>query len=199
MSPFPESTAYLDIGYQEVKYDDPTKFGGPNRDNSGFTADLGATKTFSDLWTIELGVGYRPRNFDDKSLENLTGAKALSFFGNLGWNITRLTTVNATVSRLSTEATEQDASAVVSTFGALNVEHQLLRSLTLNAGTDYNFSNFEGSPREDRDFGLNLGLQYNLVRYVSVRADYGYRERDSTENDSDYDRNTFYVGLQFSL
>lgn len=197
--PIPTATAYLGIGYQDVDYDDPTRFGGPDRNNSGFSIDLGGSKTISDLWVIDLAIGYKPRNFADSSLEDISGLNALTLRGDVLWNPTALTSVMGTLSRQTYETTEPGASAIVSTFGALNVEHQLLQSLVITAGLDYNDSEYDGSSRNDRDFGLSAGLNYTLTRFASLRAEYSYRERDSTDNTADYDKNLAQIALRLSF
>lgn len=197
--PFAESTAYLEIGLRDVDYDDPTKFGDPDRDSTGFNIDLGAKKIISDLWVIDLGLGYNPRQFADDRLDGVTGAQALTFNGKALWNPTALTSIIATLRHQTYETTQENASATVNTFGALHLEHQLLRSLNLDAGINYSYSDYSGSPREDRDSGVSAGLEYVLTRFVSIRADYRYRQRDSSLDSADYDKHLTQIGLRLSL
>ncbi|MEA3641102.1 MAG: outer membrane beta-barrel protein [Lamprobacter sp.] len=197
--PFAESTAYLEISLNDVDYDDPTKLGDPNRDNSGFTIDLGAKKIISNLWVIDVGLGYHPRDFANSDLDDISGTQALTLRGEALWNPTALTSVIGSLRRQTYETTVQNASAVVNTFLALNVEHQLLRSLTLNAGLNYSDSDFVGSARTDRDSGVSAGLEYVLTRFISLRADVRYRQRDSSLDSADYDQHLAEIGLRLSL
>lgn len=197
--PFPESTAYLEIGFREVDYDDPTAAGRPDRDSTGLTIDLGANKIISDLWVIDLELGYEPRDFSDGRLDDIKGGDALTLRGEAIWNPTGLTSVLGTVRRGTFETAVQNASVVVSTFGALNVEHQLLRSLRLNAGLNYTHSDYFGAPREDRDAGVSTGFEYALTRFVSVRADYSYRQRNSSQDQADFDNHLAEIAVRLSL
>lgn len=197
--PFAESTAYLEIGFRDIDYDDPTVRGGPDRDSDGISIDLGANKIISEVWVIDLGLGYNPRRFADRQLDDITGAEALTLRGEALWNPTALTSVIGTLRRRTYETTVQDASAVVNTFGALNVEHQLLRSLTLDAGLNYSYSDFVGSSRDDRDSAVSAGLEYVLTRFVSIRADYRFRQRNSSVDRADYDKHLAQIGLRLSL
>lgn len=197
--PFPQSSASLSVGYEDVDYDDSAQFGGPDRDNNGFVIDLSASKTISDLWSIDLNLGYHAREFADPDLDDLSGSKAIILGADVQWDPTPITSVTATFLRRSYETSEPGASAIVGTFATLGVEHQLLRQLVFSAGLDYNFSDYDGAAREDNDYGLTLGLEYPLMRFLAMQADYSYRERDSTDDSADYDKNTAYLGLRLSF
>jgi hypothetical protein len=197
--PFPQTSASLSVGYEDVDYDDSAQFGGPDRDNNGLAIDLSATKSFSELWVIGLNLGYRSREFADPSLDDLSGSSALVLGADVQWAPTRLTSLTATLARRSYETTQAGASAIVSTFATLGVQHQLLRHLEVSGGLDYNLSDYEGATREDRDYGLSLGLEYTLMRFLAIEAEYSYRERDSNDDSADYDKNTAYLGLRLSF
>ncbi|MBK1620647.1 hypothetical protein CKO42_19880 [Lamprobacter modestohalophilus] len=197
--PFPQTSASLSLGYEDTDYDDAAQFGGPDRDNNGLTIDLNASKTISELWVIGLNLGYHQRNFADPSLDDLSGSKAIILGADVQWNPTRLTSVTATLLRRSYETTEAGASSIVSTFGTLGLEHQLLSQLVVSAGLDYNLSDYEGATREDHDYGLSLGLEYALMRFLAIEAEYSYRQRDSNVDSAGYDKNTAYLGLRLSF
>ncbi|WPL11515.1 hypothetical protein Thiosp_01262 [Thiorhodovibrio litoralis] len=197
--PFAESTAYLRIGSRDVDYDDSMKFGGYNRDSTGMTIALGAEKVMADLWVLNLDIGYAPRYYADARLEDITGGNAMTFGAELIWNPTALTSIISVANRQTYETIQEGAGGNVNTSYALNLEHQLLRSLVLTAGSGYSFSNYVGSDREDKDFDLSAGLQYFLLRMVSVTANYSYRERDSTEEGDNYDKHLAQIGLRLTF
>lgn len=195
--PFDQATAYLLLGWRETNYDDSTLDGRPNRDDKGPIFRLGAKRIIADLWNFDLYLGYQPLQFADSTLDNVNGTAAVTFGAEILWNPTAVSSLTLTSQRGTWATTEDGASAVVSTFIALNGEHQLRDNLILSAGLSYNQSDYYGSARKDNDYGFAVGLEYYLRRFLSLRGDYRYSERDSNFAFNNYTRNIAEVGLRF--
>jgi uncharacterized protein (PEP-CTERM system associated) len=55
------------------------------------------------------------------------------------------------------------------------------------------------SSREDDLTQLNMTLNYQLKRWLSVTGSYLYDDRDSNVTNIDYDRNVFSIGFKVTL
>ncbi len=81
-----------------------------------------------------------------------------------------------------------------------NVSQRLNQRTTLNGGVHYIHDTFEASESADNFdenvFSLNLGVDYNLFRNVSLYAGYSYSTASSGNGVRDYDRHNMNVGLR---
>ncbi|TCT18690.1 outer membrane beta-barrel protein [Thiobaca trueperi] len=182
----PGNEAYFSARLKDVNYDDPTKYGGPDRDNWGYNLTLGVKKNVSDLWVVGGYLGYAPSFYADDSLTDVTGGKAFVIGGDLLWNPTSLTSVIGNLDRRSEETTESGASALINTSVSLRVEHKLMRTLLLDTRLGFIDGEYDGSSRKDKTYAAGLGLSYFFTRLVSLRAAYDFSERDSSEAGSSY-------------
>jgi hypothetical protein len=196
--PQPEAEAYLGARLRDIRYEDSTINGGPNRDNQGYEFKLGARKGFSDLWFLDAYLGYAPSFYDDDSLEDITGDPALILGTNLLWNPTALTSIIADLSRATYQTTESGASAIVSTGLSLRLEHKFTQSMLLDARLGYSQADYYGSEREDDNYRAGVGAQYFFTRLVAVRAAYDYSERDSSQLGSSYDNHSASLQLRLN-
>jgi len=192
----PGNSAFVGLRLKDVNYEDPTRNGGPDRDNWGFEILLGASKSVSDLWVVDAYLGYAPSYYADPSLNDITGWRAFSIGGNLLWNPTALTSVIGHLDRRTNETTQTGASGQINTSLSLRVEHKLTRFILLDAGLGYTYSDYYGSTREDDTYRAGLGIAYYFTRLVSVRAAYDYRERDSSQDGDSYNEHTASLQLR---
>ncbi len=197
-APSAGNEAYFSTRLRDIKYDDSTRNGGPDRDNSGFDLTLGANKTVSDLWVVDVYLGYAPSYYADATLDDVTGGRAIVLGAELLWNPTALTSVIGNLDRRTYQTTELGASALVNTSLSLRVEHKLTRSLLLDGGIGYDYGDYVGSPREDNTYLAEVGAEYFFTRLISLRTGYAYRERTSTQRVSEYDKHRAFLQLRFN-
>jgi uncharacterized protein (PEP-CTERM system associated) len=81
----------------------------------------------------------------------------------------------------------------------LEVNHELLRNVLLNGNVGYIRDDFEGVDRTDNTLRAGAGVSYLLNRHLSLDAKYDFSTRDSDENDEEYTRNRFLVGITGKL
>mgnify|MGYP001809894290 CR=1 FL=1 len=196
--PQPEAEAYLGARLRDIRYEDSTIKGGPNRDSQGYELKLGARKGFSDLWFLDAYLGYAPSFYDDETLADIRGDQAISAGAELLWSPTALTSVIGELERATQQTTESGASAIIRTGVSLRLEHQLTRSTLLDASLGYSQSDYYGSERKDDDYRAGVGAQYFFTRLVAVRAAYDYSERDSSRAGSSYDDHSASLQLRLN-
>lgn len=194
--PVPDTEAYISLRLNNTSYDDSTRNGGPDRDNSGFDVTLGLSKAVSDVWVIDAYLGYSPSYYAAPSLSDITGGDALVMGASLLWNPTPLTSVIGNLDRRTYQTTQADATALVQTSASLKIEHKLIRSLLLDAGIGYHYGDYTGSTRQDDTYIATLGAEYFLTKLLSLRLGYSHRERVSTIDAGEYDKNSLLLQLR---
>jgi hypothetical protein len=175
---------------------------GFNRDSDGFEIVSGVGFDFTGMLFGDVYFGYREQYFDDPMLQDVSG---ITGGASLKWLATPLTTVSMAIDNDIIETTQAGASAGVSTDFKLNIDHELLRYVLLNAHGGYTMNNFEGSTnttgvssREDEYIVLGFKAKYLYSRNFYLKGEYLYRERNSNIPLNDYDshRVLLSIGLQ---
>ena len=80
--------------------------------------------------------------------------------------------------------TVENASSIYKSRLGLGVDHEVLRTLVLNAELGMGKDDFENIDREDDLWELRLGGKYLMNRYVQVLFGYRYQDRDTDPSDS---------------
>ena len=81
----------------------------------------------------------------------------------------------------------------------LDVTHELLRNLLLNANARFERDDFEGTGRTDNTWSAGAGATYLVNRNLSLDASYRYSKRDSDDNDAEFTRNIVLLGITARL
>ncbi|MBP2294784.1 outer membrane beta-barrel protein [Azospirillum rugosum] len=191
--------AFVQGTYSWTRYRLSPDFGGINRDSDGYEVVAGLSNDLTGLITGEIYAGYLSKKYDDPSLKDFSG---LAIGGRLNWTVTQLTTVTASLSRQVRETTftrgVQQASSYNRTVFALGADHELLRTLLLNARLQYRQDDFNGVDRTDNVYTAGAGASYQLNRYLYLNGGYTYEKRSSNLSGFDYSDNLVYlrVGAQ---
>lgn len=192
----PRISVFGEGEYRIVRYDETPDDSGVDRDSDGFALRAGTEVDITGLLFGELAVGYVRQDPDDSSLDTTQGVSAL---GQLTWNPTPLTTVigSVEVETLETTVTFQgdDASFNFQKAISLDVTHELLRNLLLNANAAYIRDDFEDTARSDDTFSVGAGLRYLVNRNVGIDATYNFTTRSSDADTEEYDRHIVRVGV----
>jgi hypothetical protein len=183
-------------------YDDDQIINGVEADRSstGYRASVGTTVDITSILFGEMSVGYEGRNYETSELKDSGGFGAN---GALTWNVTPLTSVILDASSGVDETTvtfEGDtAEADLENQVGLDVTHELLRNLLLNANARYTRNDFQGTSRVDNTYDLGGGVTYLINRNLSVDATYRFTTRDSDDGEAEFDRNLVLIGITARL
>lgn len=178
---------YVRADYSEISYDN-----NPLRESDGYGAVVGANLDFGGVTTADMYVGYRERDYD----RFVNGQEDIvDFGGNLTWNVTDFTTIEASADRGIEETTAggaTNANAATSytrTGASFSVTHELQRNLLLETNAAYTARDYNNFNREDSDMILGLGGRYYVNRNLRADLVYDYTESDSDVPGNDYDKN----------
>ncbi len=151
-----------------------------DRDTSGFAIEAGARVELTNLLFGELRAGVLRREVDDPSAPGLTG---VSFGANLTWAITPLTTLRFFADRQVEEGGSQLVSGNVRSQASVDVEHELLRNVVLDARAGFARIETIGQLQTDaEEYDLHVGATWKLDRNIRIfgRADRIQRFADNT-------------------
>ncbi len=189
----PEYNAFIQGSINDRDYDRLQGASAFNRDSDGYEVVVGTEIDLTGIVFGEIFLGYREQEYDDPRFSNVSG---MSAGGLVNWNLTGLTTVTAFLSRSIEETSIGGASGFFATTGGLNVDHELLRNVLLNANFSYTTNDYEEITREDDILNLGLGGTYLFNRYAQASLRYGYTRRDSNVTGGDYDNNRVGVNVR---
>lgn len=192
----PRLNVFVETNGDIVEYDSDEA----DRDSTGFDVRGGVEIDISRLVIGEASLGYARRSYDDDDLDT---AQGVAGDAGITWTPTQLTTVDFT-GRVNIEETtvffEGDrASGNLATRIGVGVTHELRRNILLNANAGYDRDNFRGTDRVDDTFRLGGGVSYLLNRNLSVNASYSFSTRDSDDDNEEFDRNIFRIGVTARL
>ncbi|WP_207459336.1 outer membrane beta-barrel protein [Azospirillum sp. SYSU D00513] len=167
-----------------------------NRDSDGYEVVGGVSSDLGGLITGEVYAGYLAKNYDAATLEDFSG---LALGGRVVWNVTQLTTVTGSLDRQVRESTftrgGQVASSYNRTIFAIGADHELLRTLILNARLQYREDDFNGVDRTDDVYTASAGASYQVSRYLYLTGGYTYETRNSNLSGFDYDDHQIFLRI----
>lgn len=196
----PRLAAFVQGTADARRYDETPDDGGFDRDSEGYGARVGATVDITSILFGELSAGYTYRTYDDEELDSVDG---FSFGGAITWNVTPLTSVIfeglGEIQETTVAAGGDTAAGNFQTSLGVDVTHELLRNVLLNANAGYIRDDFEGIDRTDDSVLVGGGVSYLLNRNLSLDATYSFRNRFSDDSDEEYTRNIILLGLTAKL
>ena len=190
----PRLGTFVQGNYSYRDYD--TNDEGQDRTSWGYRASVGTTVDITGLIFGEMSIGYSERNYDSSQFKDSSGVGA---DGSLTWNVTPLTSIilNASSGILETtvEVDGEPASGNLQNTVGIDVTHELLRNVLLNANAGYIRADYEGVSRTDNIFNAGLGASYLVNRNLSLNATYEFTTRNSDAGGDEYTANVALVGF----
>jgi hypothetical protein len=190
---YPNYDIFTRYTYNIREYD---ATGAINRDSTGHEVVMGSAVDISGKVKGEVYAGYLTQDYD-----RFADADEVTYGGELLWNITGLTSLDALIEREVRETTVANASSFVRSRYRVSADHALLENLLLNASLQYiedDFITSGAASRNDEYYGAGVGMEYTINRNLAVNLGYDYIERDSTVASENYDNNLVSVSLSYA-
>lgn len=194
----PQYEAYVRGTYNVQNYDSAVDDNGRNRDSDGYEVVVGAAIDFGGITFGDFYAGYRSQEYDDPLLNTASGPV---IGADVTWNVTPLTTVVGSASRVIRESTTRDAvtgnfaSGRFFTTVGVRVDHELMRNVILGANVNVSQDDFEGINRTDEIYRAGIDAKYLINRYASVGGMYRFRMRNSDLAGAEFTENVFLLRL----
>lgn len=191
----PKTSVFLEYNFISIDYDEEEQ-----SDSDEHRAYLGFQweQSGKSRWRLMGGVG--EKDFDDSSIDDATNFLAEIQFLH---RFTPKTYVQLRGTRATNETDSPDSEYTIANKIQL-VYYQRFRARFLGSVNLY-FENidYKGdsalADREDDKFYAGFDLKYTLKNWLALSGGYSFVTRDSNFPGSDYDTNTVYLNLIFSL
>jgi len=195
----PDYSIFVQGETKSWEYDQQFDDAGFQRNSDGYEIVAGTALDFSGVTFGDFFVGFRSQEFDDLRFATVEG---ISFGGDITWNITGLTTLNALANRTVEPTTIVDAAGILATRFGIRVDHELLRNLILSADLTTVNDDYQGIDREDDVFRAGFAAKYMLNRKLYLYLGYNFERRDTALANSggtEYRINKYFLRLQGQL
>lgn len=189
----PVITPFVDLLGNTRVYDQRIDSNGIRRDSDGVALTAGAAFALTRLVSGEISAGFEHRVYDDPSLRDLT-APVMS--AALIWTASPLTTVRLTAASGIIETSVPGSSGVRTQAATLEIQHDLLRNLSITLGGGYLASDYDRIAINERGFSATARLDYRFNRWLTMRGSYIYQQITSSASGSSFSSNTWLLGLR---
>lgn len=172
-----------------------------DRSGDSTLLEAGVTREITTLLSGTIRLGYLSFRYPDPKLNDVNG---FSYYANINWNVTPLTTLRGTAQRRVDETTSPITAGNLRDEVSLSADHELLRSLILHADT--RFAWIDPSLADDvitvidnasRETEFGLGARYYIGRKLRLDGDYTHQRRSSDNPLLSYVANVATVGISF--
>lgn len=191
----PVITPFVDVLADSRVYDLRRDSSGLSRDSDGLTVSGGASFALTRFVTGEISAGLQHRSYVDPRLRDLTAPVVLA---GLIWMASPLTTVRFNAATGVTETSVPNSSGVLTQTATLEVQHDLLRNLSLIGGISLLSNDYDGANITERGFSATARLDYRFNRWLAMRGSYIYQRLDSSVAGSSFSANTFLLGVRIN-
>jgi hypothetical protein len=189
----PSLTPFIDVLADTRVYDLRVDSTGTRRDSDGLTLSAGSTIALTRFISGELSAGLQHRTYNDPTLRDLT---APVMNAALIWTASPLTTVRLNATAGIVETAVAGSSGVRTQAVNLEVQHDLLRNLSLIGGLTFAQSDYDRVNISERGFSGTARIDYRFNRWLTMRGTYVYQQVNSTTASASFRSNTWLLGLR---
>lgn len=206
----PKTFATLNFGVDEDIYDQ-------NKQLDSFTYRVSAGLRWAATEKLSgfLQAGYEVLNFDRAPVEQPDGSELssggngeeiLNISGDVRWRPTSKWDINLRPFRNIEQSAVFNTSVFTRTGVLLRVRHRIGSRTTLTGAFSVSRDKFKddedtdqtGNRKDTRILGI-MGLEYRAIKWLGLRLDYRYEQRNSNEKRFEFFANTVMVSIQGML
>lgn len=156
---------------------------------------IGATWEATAATTGIFKLGQLRKNFEDGSRDDFSG---FSWEGIIRWQPTRFSVVDIETSKSTADPTGFGNYTVNSGLNAV-WQHKWTSYVTSKVVLGSLKADYNGAERVDTTRRYGLGVSYDVLRWLSIGADWGHTDRSSTDNTFDFKRNVVMLTIEATL
>ena len=185
----PKTYALFEARKTDISYELASPFSGQEtRVYGGVSWDATAATTGT------LKVGQLRRSFDS----NLPSTTSASWEGLVSWSPRTYSRVDLYTSRQTSESTGLGR-FILSSIAGVSWTHSWSSVVNTGVNLRYQRDEYQGFDRTDETKTLGLKVGYRFRRWLVLGAEYNYIQRDSTQSNSEYDRNLYLLTATASM
>lgn len=203
----PKTFLLLNFGVSQQSFDQNTQL-----NSLSYRVSSGLRWQATGKTSGEIQVGYEFLNFDRAPVIQPTGSplssggngsKNLRITGNLNWNATARSRIQLRPFRRIRQSGVFSTTTFTQTGVRLSGRYAIGTRTTLSANLQYANNDFKNDQstqtsqnRTDDTLRGNIGATYKAVRWLGLRVQYQYDQRDSTTSRFEFYANTLMVSIQ---
>lgn len=161
------------------RYDSKADDNGYERDSDGYRFNIGVEGRLSQLISGSAYIGYIRQEYDDRRFDDVN---ELDIGGNLKWQMSPYSNVNAYLSRTLEETTRAGSAGYLLTVAGINMQHRFSRKGTLTAHLMLGEENYQDSTVSDDIIDWGIAYRHFLTKNVYLDTSYRLTGRDSSED-----------------
>lgn len=194
-----DKQAFVRVGWNQREYTEAEDRNGIARDSDGWSADAGLYFNITGKLDGDVFVSYHDQSMSDPRMPDVSG-----WAGGAGlhWRPTLLTSVRGRIMSSIQPTTLETSSGYLRTLYSLRVDHELLRSLQVNAQVSYSDNDYQlvlDAPADarshDKIWQYGVGLSYFVNRWLFFSAAYTRDSLSSNVPGDEYDVNRVWLTL----
>ncbi|ABY31984.1 conserved hypothetical proteinn [Methylorubrum extorquens PA1] len=189
----PAITPFVETFLDTRVYDTPVDQFGLRRDSDGVAFTAGAAVALNSTLTAEISGGLQHRSYIDRTLQDINAPVVNAA---LIWSVSPLTTVRFNQQTGVIETAVPGSSGAFTDAATLEVQHDLLRNLSITLGGAYLSTNYDGVRIRERGYSATARLDYRFNRWLALRGSYIYSTLNSTVPLSTYEAHTVLLGVR---
>lgn len=188
---WPKTSVFLEYNFITLDYDQDVL---SDSDEHQMFLGLEWQQTDKSRWRTKLGYGNK--DFDSSDFKD-----ADNFLAELQFRhrFTPKTYIDLQGSRSMNESDSVGYDYVISHKLLLRYYQNITAKLLGSANIYYRVDDYKGDDRSDDYYGAGLDMRYALTRWLNVAGGYSFQKRNSNINTNDFDKNSVYINLVFSL
>ena len=187
----PRTSLIVEYNFINVDYDQDIQ---SDSQEHQFLAGVQWQQTAKSRWRLLAGYGLK--DFDQAGLDEESNFLAEAQFVH---RFTPKTHIQLRFSRRNNESDIAAADYILSHRLQLRYYQRILPNLLASVNLSYRDNDYKGTSRKDDFFGAGFDLRYAFTDWLTLAGGYEFLQRDSNLPTLDYDRNTAYLNLVFSL
>jgi hypothetical protein len=179
---------------EKFNYQDPDPI--RNRDATGYSVTAGGLYEVTELFSAELGVGYRRHNFKNPQFKDIPG---FALNGRLRWYPTPLVSVRLDLSQTTDTSTLPLVTAVNVSSATLAADYELRRNVLLTGRLDFSHEHYGGVDANSNLMSASVRSTWKATRWLRVGGELAYDRRTSADSAPISEFDAFRAMLSLTL
>ena len=144
---------------------------------------------------ITMKTGYQYKTFESDNRENFSGN---TFEIGINWKPREYSSFIANFSREAQDSST-DGDYILELESSIKWKHEWTDDFYSTINFVYTDEDYIGFTRNDRTRELSLDLNYDLTRWMQIKAGYEFTNKNSNQTDISYDENIVNLGVVVAL
>lgn len=170
--------------------------GAQQRNSRGYKIYAGLQFGFTDIVSANFSIGQQYQDFEDPSVSDVYDTY---LYASMLWNPTRLMSVNISMERKISDASTLNAIGKIDTLMTASLDYEILRNVIGSLKADYLLEEYQGLPRTDRNFSTSFNLKYLLDKNYSLDAYVQFKQRNSDDDNFDFEKTAIGSNIKISF